>query len=94
MNVEVGTMIIKEIAKENDYNISGEGFSFEIYKSTLRPKSFKVRKKDSDLLVYQWEDENGEYGTNAIYSLRSLNDVIKFATLLSIGTEIRSGRNR
>lgn len=94
MNVEIGTQIIKNVAMENEYHLTDGESSFEIFKSTLRPKYLKIKKKDNDLLIYQWEDEKEDYSTNSVYSLRSLNDVIKFCNILSISTEIRSGRNR
>jgi hypothetical protein len=94
MNIELGLKVIQEVAVENEYKLSNGEFSFEIIKNTLRPKSFKVKKKDEDILIYQLEHDTEEYSTNAIYTLRDMRDVIKYCNLLSMGNEIRSGRNR
>ena len=94
VDIELGIKIIKNVAQENEYQLTDGEFSFEIFKSTLRPKYLKIKKKDDDLLIYQWEDEKDDFSTNSVYSLRTLNDVIKFCNILSISTEIRSGRNR
>ncbi|MFZ2967559.1 MAG: hypothetical protein WA080_00725 [Sulfuricurvum sp.] len=94
MDIELGIQIIKNVAQENGYQLTSGESSFEIFKNTLRPKSLKIKKINDDLLIYQWEDEKEDYSTNSVYSLRTLNDVIKFCNILSISTEIRSGRNR
>lgn len=94
MDIELGTQIIQNVAQENGYQLTDGESSFEIFKSTLRPKYLKIKKKDDDLLIYQWEDDKDNYSTNSVYSLRTLNDVIKFCNILSITSEIRSGRNR
>jgi hypothetical protein len=94
VNIELGLKVIQEVAMEHGYHLTDGEYSFEIFKSTLRPKYFKIKKKDEDLLVYQWEDTKNDYSTNALYTLRNMNDVIKYCNILNISNDIRSGRNK
>ncbi|PHR58997.1 MAG: hypothetical protein COA44_02280 [Arcobacter sp.] len=92
MDIELGIIIIKEVARENGFKITDGTSSFQIFKDRVHPESFKVQKKNDDLLIYQWEDE--DYGKNCIYSLRSLNDIVKFCNVLIASTDIRGGRTK
>lgn len=92
MNIQLGIETIKEVAKENHFKITEGVSSFEIKKNMVHPESFKVQKKNDDLLIYQFEHE--DYGKNCIYSLRTLSDIVKFCNLLIASTDIRGGRTK
>lgn len=92
MDMELGISMIKEVAIENDFKVTDGNSSFEIYKDRVHPESFRVQKKNDDLLIYQLENE--DFGKNCIYSLRSLNDIVKFCNVLISSTDIRGGRPR
>ena len=95
MDVDLGIELIKNIGIENDFKINGGKYDFEVFKEKAHAESFRVKKDNNghgDLLVYQWE--KGDYGKHCIYSLRTLNDVIKFSNVLIASTDIRGGRNR
>jgi uncharacterized protein YktB (UPF0637 family) len=94
MDIELAVNIIQDVGIHNDFNVNGTNNRFELYKKTIRPKYLEVKQREGDLLIYQWEDEKNDYSTNAVYTLRDVNDVIKFCTFLTISTDIRSGRNR
>ena len=87
MNTELGLKVIQEVAMEHGYHLIDDEYSLEIFKCALHPKYFKIKKKDEDLLVYEREDTKNDYGTNTLYTLRNINDVVKYCN------EIKSGRN-
>jgi hypothetical protein len=94
MDSQKGIKIIKEVAKENNFELSSGEKYFEVYKDKHHSVSFRISLNNANYLqVHQWEEDEGEghYG-RCIYSLRSLNDVIKFCNLLIISSDIRAAR--
>ncbi|WP_457744931.1 hypothetical protein [Sulfurimonas sp.] len=94
MDMQEGIKIIKEVAKENNFELtSGEKY-FEVFKDKHHSVSFRVKLNDVNYLqVHQWEEDKngGNYG-RCIYSLRNINDIMKFCSLMIISSDIRAGR--
>ena len=83
--------IIKEVALEQTYQVVDEGNSKFIYLANWHGVAFEIKENSSGYLqVHQWE-ENEKYG-RAVYSLRSVSDVIHFCSILISSSNIRAKR--
>ena len=86
--------LIKEVAKEHGYQIDGGETVFEIYTDQWHSVAFQIKENSAGYLqVHQWEedDDDGQYG-RAIYSLRTLSDVIRFCHILISSLNLRAKR--
>lgn len=88
--------IIKNVAKELDFEVDGGEKQFSIEKDQWHSVAFLVKENSSGYLqVHQWEggndNEEGIWG-RAIYSLRSAIDVTKFCNILTMSSEIHARR--
>lgn len=88
--------IIKMVAKEQNYNVNEENTKIQIYLDGWHTVAFEIRENSTGYLqVHPWEsvDENddGRYG-RAVYSLRSVSDVIQFCSIIISSSNIRAKR--
>jgi hypothetical protein len=89
--------LIKDVAKENEFEIDEPTSTFEITRDNWHSVAFRVVQNASGYLeVSQWEqgdeeNEDGSYG-RALYSLRSATDVIRFCNVLVASSLIRARR--
>ncbi|MGA2404393.1 MAG: hypothetical protein ABSG91_22270 [Syntrophobacteraceae bacterium] len=90
--------LIKEVARENEFEVVNEaGSTFEITKDYWHIVAFRIVYSSSGYLeVSQWEqgdeeNEEGSYG-RAVYSLRRTTDVVHFCNVLVASALIRARR--
>lgn len=96
MTIDEYVQIIKNVAGENDLVVEGTQNEFTIDVNKYHHVAYLVKINSSGYLqVHQWENANenanGEWG-RAVYSLRSLSDVINFCSILLISTQIYARR--
>jgi len=96
MKMKDWVKFIKEVAQENDFQVTGGDLTFEITKDHWHSVAFRVvaNQNTGYLEISQWEqinDENGMYG-RAVYSLRQSNDVALFCSVLISSASIRAKR--
>lgn len=94
-NVNLVTLI-KKIAEEQGYEIEGSDKQFYISIEHWNAVAYKITENSVGYLqVHQWEedseDENGCYG-RAVYSLRTVTDVVQFCNVLLASASIRAKR--
>lgn len=96
MNIQDYVQIIKSVAKENNLTAEGTEKEFSIDVNKFHHVAYLVKENSSGYLqIHQWENvnnsETGEWG-RAVYSLRSISDVIQFCSILLISTQIYARR--
>ncbi|WP_392552939.1 hypothetical protein RHO14_03480 [Orbus wheelerorum] len=89
--------IIKDVATAQNYEITGSDKEFDVCIERWNAVSFLIRENGSGYLeVHQWEPipgikSHGQYG-RAVYSLRSVSDVIQFCSIMISSSAIRAKR--
>lgn len=88
--------IIKMVAEEQNYNVKEINTKIQLYLDGWHTVAFEIRQNSKNYLqVHPWEsvDENddGRYG-RAVYSLRSVSDVIQFCSIIISSSKIRAKR--
>jgi len=97
MNIDNFKEIIKEVSEENGFVTHSEKNSeFIIDVDKYHSVSFLVKENSSGYLqVHQWESmnesEEGEWG-RAVYSLRTISDVIQFCSIVLSSSRIYARR--
>ncbi len=96
MDIKKGMDIIKVVSEEQGFEIEGDGKEFSITKDQWHSVAFLVKENSAGYLqVHQWEDikdlEDGDWG-RAVYSLRSITDVIQFCNIVKMSVEIHAKR--
>ena len=96
MQIQDYIKIIKTVAKENELVVDGSEKEFSIDVNKYHHVAYLVKENSSGYLqVHQWENvnenESGEWG-RAVYSLRSISDVIQFCSILLSSTQIYARR--
>ena len=84
--------LIADVAKQNHYSVKKEGLNqLDIEDDRWYGQAFHVgHRSDSGYIeVFRWET-NEEYRT--VFSLRNLNDVIRFCNMLIHSEELRAKR--
>ncbi|MDO8698012.1 MAG: hypothetical protein Q7J74_12965 [Pseudomonas sp.] len=88
--------IIKAAAEEHEYEIVGSDKKFSIFIDRYNAVAFEIWDNTAGYIqVHQWEggddESSGQYG-RAVYSLRSVSDVVKFCNIMIASSEIRARR--
>lgn len=89
--------LIKQVAKEQGYEIDGGNKRFFIYIDKWNSVAYEIKENRVGYLqVHQWEEssennDDGKYG-RAVYSLRSITDVVKFCSILLASSSLRAKR--
>mgnify|MGYP000267585855 CR=1 FL=1 len=88
--------IIKEVSEESGFSVDGNVNSFMIDVDRYHSVAYYVQQNNSGYLqVHQWEYNNttgdGDWG-RAIYSLRSLSDVVSFCSIILISSQLYARR--
>lgn len=93
MDLELALKLIKTISEESGYVIDSEGSNqFEIYQEQWHGSAYWVQINSSGYVeVSPWESKEESYD-RALYSLRSMSDVIQFCNILVQGEELRAKR--
>jgi hypothetical protein len=91
-NKALALRVIKAIAKELGYEVTAGARDFEITSSLWHSVAFRIFVQQGYIAVSPWEDKgSGSYG-RAIYSLRSMEDVMQFCQILICSSSIRAKR--
>lgn len=93
MDLELALDLIKTVGKENGYVIDSESSNhFEIYKDKWHGSAYWVQINSSGYIgVNPWESKKESYD-RALYSLRSMSDVVHFCSILIQSEELRAKR--
>ena len=84
--------LIKNVAKQNDFEVTSGEKNFKIYKDKYFSNAYEIKLNDVNYLqVHQSENGHEKFG-NCMYSLRDLNDVIKFLNFLITSSELHARR--
>ena len=89
--------IIKQVAIEQEYEITEGNRKFEVYIDRHNAVAFEVWANSSSgyIQVHQWEERGKEgeskYG-RGVYSLRDYSDVIHFCNIMISSASIRARR--
>ena len=88
--------IINMVAEEQNYNVKEVNTKTQLYLDGWHTVAFEIRENSTGYLqAHPWEsvDENGDgrYG-RAVYSLRSVSDVIQFCSIIISSSKIRAKR--
>lgn len=88
--------IIKAVAEEQEYEITGGDKKFRVFIDRYNAVSFELWDNSQGYIqVHQWEggedEESGKYG-RAVYSLRNVSDVVMFCNIMISSAEIRARR--
>lgn len=95
-NPEKWLYVIREVAKEQDYQVEETTTSLTIYVDHYHAAAFQVKLSSAEYLqVHQWEcDAEGResrYG-RAVYSIRSYTDAVEFCSVLLASARLRARR--
>ena len=100
MTSEVWMNTIKQVAREQNFKISGESnkTTCTIYIDRWHAVAFQLKiNRVGFIQAHQWEcDKDGEnerYG-RAVYSIRSASDCAHFCSILMASAAIRAGRDK
>jgi len=97
MDFEKLVEIIKQVAIEQNYEISAGDRKFEVYIDNHNAVAFEVLANSSSgyIQVHQWEGgdspSTGKYG-RGVYSLRNYSDVVHFCNVMMSSAAIRARR--
>lgn len=88
--------IIKKVAEEQKYKVNEGNKKFQVYLAGWHTVAFEIKENSAGYLqAHQWEPDNeqdyGRYG-RAVYSLRSVSDVIQFCSIMISSSAIRARR--
>lgn len=90
--------IIKQVATEQNYEITEGSRKFKVYIDRHNAVAFEIWANSSSgyIQVHQWEERENEgdsqYG-RSVYSLRNYSDVIHFCNIMISSTLIRARRH-
>ena len=86
--------IIKNVAEENDFTVDKiSDKKYQLHLSKFHGVDFEITANSSGYIqCKQWDENRGEYN-RAVYSLRSVTDVISFCSVLVNSSIIRARRN-
>ena len=95
MTVSNLVKLIKSVAKEREYSVSGSDASFEVFIDRHNAVAFQIKENSSGYLqVHQWEGEasdSGKYG-RCVYSLRDYSDTVHFCNIMMASATVRARR--
>ncbi len=89
--------IIKEVAREQGYEMTNGDRKFQVYIDKYHAVAFEVWANASSgyIQIHQWEggetESAGNYG-RGVYSLRSYSDVVQFCNIMMSSAAIRARR--
>ena len=90
--------IIREVAIEQEYQMTDGDKKFQVYIDKYNAVAFEVWANSSSgyIQIHQWENDDtentGKYG-RAIYSLRNYSDVVQFCGVMMSSAAIRARRS-
>jgi hypothetical protein len=94
MDIDQWHELIKQVGKENDYVFESKDLYIDRHHAVAYYTN--VNKDTGYIEISEWQPCEKEQGTwekgRAVYSLRSLNDVIQFCNILVSGQGIRAKR--
>lgn len=96
MNVGNLVKLIKSVADEQEYRITGSDSCFQVYIDRYNAVAFEIRENNSGYLqVHQWEggdtESSGRYG-RGVYSLRNYCDAVQFCNIMITSSAVRARR--
>lgn len=98
MDFEKHIEIIKQVAKEQGYEMTNGDRKFQVYIDRYNAVAFEVWANSSSgyIQVHQWEvgdtEDTSKYG-RCVYSLRDYSDVVHFCNIMMSSAAIRARRN-
>ncbi|OUM29927.1 hypothetical protein B8W72_17580 [Pseudomonas putida] len=93
MNTDELVNIIKNVANEQDYEVTDGNRKFEVFIDRHNAVAFEVFANTSSgyIQIHQWEESLNGYG-RGVYSLRNYTDVVHFCNIMTASANIRARR--
>lgn len=93
MNFDALLNIIRNVAHEQDYEVTEGARKFSVYIDKWNAVAFEVLANSSSgyIQIHQWEESESAHG-RSVYSLRSYTDVVHFCNILTASASIRARR--
>ncbi len=97
MDFDTLVEVIKKVAEEQNYEITGGAKKFQVYIDRYNAVAFEIQANTSSgyIQVHQWEggdsEEAGKYG-RGVYSLRNYSDVVNFCSIMMASAAVRARR--
>ena len=98
MNMKNLVQLIKKVAEEQEYKVTGSDVKFQVFIDKYHAVAFQIWANSSSgyVQVHQWEEgadteDEGKYG-RGVYSLRSYSDTVQFCNIMISSAAIRARR--
>lgn len=98
MNMQNLVKLIKNVADEQGYSVTGGDVKFQVFIDKYHAVAFQIWANSSSGYVqaHQWEEGNdvedeGKYG-RGVYSLRNYSDAVQFCNIMISSAAIRAKR--
>lgn len=97
MNLQKLVELIKNVANEQNYSVTGGDVKFQVFIDKYNAVAFEVWANSSSgyVQVHQWEggesEESGKYG-RGVYSLRNYSDAVQFCNIMIASAALRARR--
>lgn len=98
MNLQNLVKLIKSVAEEQKYSVTGSDVKFQVFIDKYNAVAFEVWANSSSgyVQVHQWEggesEDRGKYG-RGVYSLRNYSDAVQFCNIMIASAAIRARRS-